>query len=63
MNSAGRPEKTFAAPPCAAQRPPVVPLAKARIRKRMAAAEDVGDAKLVAELFELLAQIESVFPD
>jgi hypothetical protein len=40
-----------------------VPLAKSRMRKRLAAAEEAGDAALASELRRLLTELERAFPD
>jgi hypothetical protein len=40
-----------------------VPLAKGRMRKRLAAAEQAGDFALAAELRRLLAELDRAFPD
>jgi hypothetical protein len=40
-----------------------VPLAKERMRKRLAAAEQASDFELAAELRRLLAELERAFPD
>jgi len=40
-----------------------VPLAKGNMRKRLAAAEQAGDATLASELRRLLDELERAFPD